>query len=965
MSEVQTRPAASRGRSSARGGRGGYRGAPRTAKQTNGDLKDTEVDTSADQGELGELKKKYSSQLSVLKELFPAWTDVDLVLALQESDGDLQSTIERITEGNVSQFSEVPKKTKDRSRSKVKEGFTAGADTATASSRPARGRGGPDSARGARGRPERGRGGFRGGRGGTQTAANGARPTSGPTSVPTTDSTAWETSAPTEGKENDAWDTSAAANTGEAAPEAQWGSTAASTATPATASEGQKSSLISEGGAKKTWASMFAKPKPAPAAPKVAAMAPPLAEVGLPPTVEVPEVQEDAAQVDVEPEALPVPPVADEAPEMEPPTTAVEPPQATPEAEIEEAALQLTPSKDELTEDNLEHLPDASVPAPTETAASTVASSRDIGVATPLPPGQQPPISRPPMGGFATSAFKATGAPGRSASFQRRIMEQQEAVVMPGNHAVDRAAVQFGSMGLNGDADLDVDDDREEPETRTQPPQQSPAAPRASLPPATRQPSLPSEAPVQDTLPTPKQAGLPPVPQQQQQTAQQHSPQNTLGAQVMPQQTPHGGPQYSQYGRYDQPILPSEQSAPLPKAYDPFSQQTSRQSHLESYPSQQQSQIQQQTPSQLGGFSSAPPDHSSYYTSDQTRNAYGNFYGAGYGQQGNTSQQDAGASQQRTGSAFGTSAGDSAYPTSQSQQVQSRYGEAQNSGHNTPNPTLAAQQHTGAQSQQAQHLHQQPYGQSGYGYGGYPNHPYYNSPYYAAYMNQSAQHGYGGPFGGKGGMYGQPHHGYGMSPQTSHDQYSSSPAAGGFGASSMHGRDTGLTGGLGEYSRSGSTQPTQISSQDARYSGMSDPFGRSASGFPGQSQGYGQQQSAHQGGTDPSDALKPFGSDAKSGPSPSALGQPGRPGSATNNTPGVGSQSGLPPPQSHQQGFGGYPGHLGGGQGSQYGGFGGLGAHQSSAQNNQAGGYGGYGSGFSNYGGSYGRGGWGGNYTQH
>ena len=99
MSEVQTRPTASRGRSSARGGRGGYRGSPRAAKQTNGDLKDTAVDTSADQGELGELKKKYSSQLSMLKELFPAWADVDLVLALQESDGDLQTTIERITEG--------------------------------------------------------------------------------------------------------------------------------------------------------------------------------------------------------------------------------------------------------------------------------------------------------------------------------------------------------------------------------------------------------------------------------------------------------------------------------------------------------------------------------------------------------------------------------------------------------------------------------------------------------------------------------------------------------------------------------------------------------------------------------------------------------------------------------------------------------------------------------------------------
>lgn len=98
MSDVQSRPA--RGRSSARGGRGGHasRG-PRSNKQTNGS---DAIDTSADQGQLGELKKRYSSQLSTLKELFPDWADVDLVLALEESDGDLASTIEKITEGKCS-----------------------------------------------------------------------------------------------------------------------------------------------------------------------------------------------------------------------------------------------------------------------------------------------------------------------------------------------------------------------------------------------------------------------------------------------------------------------------------------------------------------------------------------------------------------------------------------------------------------------------------------------------------------------------------------------------------------------------------------------------------------------------------------------------------------------------------------------------------------------------------------------
>lgn len=35
----------------------------------------------------------------MLKELFPDWTDADLVLALDESGGDLETTIEKISEG--------------------------------------------------------------------------------------------------------------------------------------------------------------------------------------------------------------------------------------------------------------------------------------------------------------------------------------------------------------------------------------------------------------------------------------------------------------------------------------------------------------------------------------------------------------------------------------------------------------------------------------------------------------------------------------------------------------------------------------------------------------------------------------------------------------------------------------------------------------------------------------------------
>jgi hypothetical protein len=45
------------------------------------------------------MKKKYSAQLKSLKELFSEWSDVDLLFALEETDGDLERTIDHISEG--------------------------------------------------------------------------------------------------------------------------------------------------------------------------------------------------------------------------------------------------------------------------------------------------------------------------------------------------------------------------------------------------------------------------------------------------------------------------------------------------------------------------------------------------------------------------------------------------------------------------------------------------------------------------------------------------------------------------------------------------------------------------------------------------------------------------------------------------------------------------------------------------
>jgi len=105
-SEVQTRQAGSRGgRGSARGGRGGFsgRGGARGQNRgaaTNGDAKHDQDDlTAEDQGELGDLKKKHGSKTGLIKEMFPDWSEADILFALKESDGDENLTVTRIAEG--------------------------------------------------------------------------------------------------------------------------------------------------------------------------------------------------------------------------------------------------------------------------------------------------------------------------------------------------------------------------------------------------------------------------------------------------------------------------------------------------------------------------------------------------------------------------------------------------------------------------------------------------------------------------------------------------------------------------------------------------------------------------------------------------------------------------------------------------------------------------------------------------
>ena len=114
MSEVQSRPAAPRGRGSGRGGRGGFatRGGGRAGARpaANGDSKhdtNSSLPTLDDEGEVGQLKQQYGTKVEVIKEMFPDWSEVDILFALRETDGDENLTVTRIAEGKLSDWPPV------------------------------------------------------------------------------------------------------------------------------------------------------------------------------------------------------------------------------------------------------------------------------------------------------------------------------------------------------------------------------------------------------------------------------------------------------------------------------------------------------------------------------------------------------------------------------------------------------------------------------------------------------------------------------------------------------------------------------------------------------------------------------------------------------------------------------------------------------------------------------------------
>ncbi|KAK7208219.1 hypothetical protein BZA70DRAFT_287535 [Myxozyma melibiosi] len=369
-----------------------------------------------------QLKAQFAEAIGSLNELFPDWSEEDLLYLLQETQGDVEVAVVRITEGHASQWGEVKKKTKERSKSKGPFTGAEGGRPSFSSSTRGRSRGGIE-ARGRGGRSDRGR--SRGGRTNGRTSDESApvstpAPTDAAASAPsdpapTTEPTpsAAESAAPA--TETPAAETPAETTNG-------WASAASAAApeqpAPTTTTSTKAASTVIKPGTKMSWASI-AKPAPKPAEPPKP-----------------------------KPAAEPIPePAAESEPASATNAWNNDYASSTAAPHIEESAWGKTSAQpasesyDEvapLTKENVESVVDDAPPAPTSTLASTIdtpSTTTSATVSSKVPPG-------------LASATKNARSPAYS-----RVLKQDAPVVMPGSVQAQVSGLQFGSLTLADNQD--------------------------------------------------------------------------------------------------------------------------------------------------------------------------------------------------------------------------------------------------------------------------------------------------------------------------------------------------------------------------------------------------------------------------------------------------------------------------------------------------------------------------------
>lgn len=453
MAASQTAPSGPR-RGGYRGGRSRHHVAAAAAA-----AKDPAKAQPDDTEEVRILRKKYASQLGLLRELFGDWTDEDLLFALQETGGEIELAVGRISEGQVEQFSSVKSKKQTRKESTpAASAAAASASTTAASSAVApapASTNGFDGPRGtASGRPSRGagvshrggrggaRGGFRGGTsggrgGGIAPQTNGhvkessAVPT---TTAPTSTGPTWaEAIAKANGQhkvpitaQSPALPTSfsakkLAASVVDPAPatwdvESQASGAAAPAALPAPSA--LKSATPAAG---KTWAQIAQRqesPKPQPLAP-----------VAAPPTAEVPAIPESTLIEDV---------AADQCDELPVEATTVE-------------ELVVGP----MSEDSVETTLVETTAAPVEESAELETAEKPV---VSLPTATPVAVTAQVLAAAAAAAAAPSKPAVRPAASQRALarFKQDRAVVVAGRDGLDNLGVQFGGLSFLGGDDNDV-----------------------------------------------------------------------------------------------------------------------------------------------------------------------------------------------------------------------------------------------------------------------------------------------------------------------------------------------------------------------------------------------------------------------------------------------------------------------------------------------------------------------------
>ncbi|KAG6808774.1 hypothetical protein H0H92_002954 [Tricholoma furcatifolium] len=527
---------------------------------------------------------KHRAQAQQLQELFPHWTNDDLLSLLAEVHGDVELAATRISEGNAEQWGSVSRK-KDKkapaSAHASKESFSARGD-----SRGARG------GRGGRGGP--GRGGATGrGRGGPPRggAVNGRSPRVGSPTSAQVDGPAASTAS------KDAPDSADASAPEPVVPEPtttqQNGVASQSAWTDASSSQPGSSSLP----ASSSWAANASSTRasdnePNGSAPSVSAA--PTKPVSTPATSKKSWAQIARPQEKPAPPPVPVPVVAPAAP-SQPPAPAPQPPAPEPEAEPESQSWEEPTTVQAPTwEDEPQPKPATTTtetwPSPTVEEPQAEQSSKHEAEVEPtkeLPPAepekQQIPASKSepaPIAALATPVISqpaaATPSPklaGRPAATTRagaRYKNIDQPVVMPSSFGsgIEKVGMQFGSLSLGGESIFDANPS--EPEAPTAAPE-APSAPAAQVPAAQELPPPPPPA----TAPAASTASGT-IFSQQQQTQQQPSAIQTLHT------LPSSVPQPSQQ-------LPAHVSA----AASPI-QQFAQQSHQQAQQTQNHQAQQQQ-----------------------------------------------------------------------------------------------------------------------------------------------------------------------------------------------------------------------------------------------------------------------------------------------------------------------------------------------------------------------------------